>query len=93
MVSRKKVLCRVLIWILFGISDLSPIFQSSDEDPITYYQAHNKVLCKNNTFRIKSYGLINFEIPVLIRSLNPSNVELDYYLDRRLFQVLSKCCC
>ena len=32
--------------------------------------------------------LINLEIPVLVRSLKSSNVELGYYLDGRLF----KCC-
>ena len=32
------------------------------------------------------------EMPALVRSLKPSNVELGWYLDGRLFQVLSEDC-
>ena len=41
-----------------------------------------------NSFKLKSWAqrLINLEIPVLIRSLKSSNVELGEYLDVRLFK-------
>ena len=37
---------------------------------------------------LRAQRLINLEIPVLVRSLKSSNVELGYYLDGTLF----KCC-
>ena len=41
-----------------------------------------------NNIVVGAQHLINLEIPVLVRSLKSSNVELGKYLDGRLF----KCC-
>ena len=36
--------------------------------------------------QVRAQQLINLEIPVLVRSLESSNVEVGYYLDWRLFK-------
>ena len=51
-------------------------------------------LIRTKLSQYRAQRLINLEIPVLVRSLNSSNVELDYYLDGSLtVQVLPECCC
>ena len=55
---------------------------------ISHWKQANTSFYRPKTIQVWAQRLINLEIPVLVRSLKSSNVELGQYLDGRLF----KCC-